>query len=131
MVIDKMPAGKYYVGDLCYVINDDKVWSEVCEMTLTKAGRSIEGAFTLSSGKRFAMLSTAYGDGFYRDNEGQGYSVDSGTIGCIKVDDLTQEEQEDLDKGLDLGQVIDFPNDFYIKNNNGELIFGRVWIDTN
>jgi hypothetical protein len=123
MIIDKMPAGKYYVGDLCYVI--DKEWSEVCELTLDKRGRSIEGTHTLKDGRKFAMFGTAYGDGYYRDQEGQGYSVDSGTIGCMKVEDITEE----IDPTL--GHVIDFPNDFYVKNNGGELIFGRVWIDTN
>lgn len=125
MIIDKMPAGKYYVGDLCYVINDSKVWSEVCDLTLTKQGKSIEGAFTLESGKRFAMFSTAYGDGVYNDQEGREYAVDSGSIGCIKVEDITEDEIRE-----DLGNIIEFPNEFYVKKNGGELIFGRVWIDT-
>jgi hypothetical protein len=43
----------------------------------------------------------------------------------MKVEDIKGEIREDL------GNIIDFPNDFYVKNNGGELIFGRVWIDTN
>ena len=127
MIIERcmMPAGKYYVGDLCYVINDSKTWSEVCDKTLTKQGKSIEGAFTLESGKRFAMFSTAYGDGEYYDMEGNSYGVDSGTIGCIKVEDINQDEIRE-----DLGNIIEFPNDFYVKKNDGKLMFGKVWIDT-
>jgi len=125
MIIERcmMPAGKYYVGDLCYVMGN--VWSEVCDKTLTKEGKSIEGAFTLESGKRFAMFSTAYGDGEYYDMEGNSYGVDSGTIGCIKVEDINQDEIRE-----DLGNIIEFPNDFYVKKNDGKLMFGKVWIDT-
>jgi hypothetical protein len=123
MIIDKMPAGKYYVGDLCYVIDDE--WSEVCDLTMDKKGRSIDGAHTLKDGRRFAMFGTAYGDGEYYDTNGNSYSVDSGSIGCMKVEDIKGEIREDL------GNIIDFPNEFYVKNNGGELIFGRIWIDTN
>ena len=28
-----MPAGKYYIGDLCYVMSD-KEWEEFCSLTI-------------------------------------------------------------------------------------------------
>ena len=51
--------------------------------------------------------------------------MDSSSIGCIKVEDITEDEIRE-----DLGNIIEFPNDFYVKKNVGELIFGKVWIDT-
>lgn len=77
-----MKAGEYWVGDLCYVLDD--VWLEVCDLTLDGE----EGEFTLKDGRKFALFNTAYGDGCYPDNLGNMYGVDSGTIGCIAVSDL-------------------------------------------
>lgn len=123
-IIDKMPAGKYFVGDLCYVMHNE--WDEACNLMFDPMnGDGSDGTFTLKDGRRFAIFGTAYGDGVYDDQEGREYPVDSGSIGCIKVEDLTEEIDPEL------GHVIDFPNDFYVKKNGGELIFGRVWIDTN
>ena len=123
-IIDKMPAGKYYVGDLCYVMHNE--WDEACKLMFDPMnGEGSDGTFTLKDGRRFAIFGTAYGDGVYDDQEGREYSVDSGSIGCIKVEDIREEIREDL------GNIIDFPNDFYVKKNGGELIFGRVWINTN
>jgi len=125
MIIDKMPAGKYYVGDLCYVMGNE--WDEACNIMFDPTnGDPGEGVFSLKDGRKFAIFGTAYGDGVYNDQEGREYAVDSGSIGCIKVEDITEDEIRE-----DLGNIIDFPNDFYvIKKNGGELIFGKVWIDT-
>lgn len=78
-----MPAGTYYVGDLCYYF-DDQVWDEVLSLTI-KGNDVIDGEFVLKNGTRFAMYSTAYGDGSYKDQVGRSYGVDSGTIGCVQV----------------------------------------------
>ena len=118
----KLPAGKYYVGDLCYVMHNE--WDEVCKLTLADDYLD-QGCFKLGNGVRFAMLRTAYGDGCYEDREGREYAVDSGTIGCVKVDDITEEVREDL------GNIIEFNTDFYVSTNGQELRFGHVWIDTN
>mgnify|MGYP003347542378 CR=1 FL=1 len=81
-----MTAGEYYVGDLCYVMSDEE-WEEVCRLT-TEGQKCISGEFTMADGRRFAMYNTAYGDGIYVDEKYMKYSVDSGTIGCIKVEDI-------------------------------------------
>ena len=95
-----MKAGKYYIGDLCYVMS--KEWKEVCDLTLTKNYPN-EGVFTLQDGRQFAMFSTAYGDGTYTDQKNREYAVDSGTIGCILVDDLTEEIRYDLANVVEIG----------------------------
>ena len=87
-----MPAGRYYVGDLCYVMHPQ--WNEVCDLLF--AGRDDhgcnEGEFTLANGVKFAIYNTAYGDGEYPDQKGNTYPVDAGCIGCIRVEDVADPE---------------------------------------
>ena len=118
-----MKAGRYYVGDLCYVLQSS--WEEVCNITISGPHDVKNGVFTLSAGREFALFSTAYGDGMYSDNYDNEYPVDSGSIGCILASDV------DTPQGVDNGNVIDFPTDFepYI-GGEGRIVFGPVVIDT-
>jgi len=126
-----MPAGKYYVGDLCYVMHGE--WDECCDLFF--AGRNDhgcnEGIFTLKDGRKFATFNTAYGDGSYRDQHGREYGVDSGGIGCIRVEDIDFVGKlkwgENDTSG---GQVIEFKHDFTVSKQDGVLHFGNVVIDT-
>lgn len=113
-----MKAGTYYVGDLCYVLTDAE-WNEVCDDL-----RENE-EFTLSNGKIIFLGSTAYGDGEYTDNYGRLYSVDSGTLGVVCVDDLDEDELSDEDI------VVEFTSDFPCYVENGVFRFGNIVIDTN
>lgn len=117
-----MPAGKYYVGDLCYVMHD--VWDEFCDITIDQHNVK-DGVFALSDGRLFATFSTAYGDGEYRDNFGRVYGVDAGLIGCICIEDIT-----DPEANLDGGQVIEFKKDFEVDSVDKVIKFGDVYIDT-
>lgn len=54
-----MPKGKYYIGDICYVMRDE--WSEVCSLMFN--GDVYDGEFNLADGRRFASMSTMFGDG--------------------------------------------------------------------
>ena len=122
-----MPAGWYYVGDLCYVMHD--VWQEVCDLTFPpdrKTGRGLEGIFTLKDGRKFAIFGTAYGDGVYLDEDGEEYGVDSGTLGCILKDDIV----EGHDNDRTLGHTWAFQLDFKVGNDGGVIRFGRTVIDT-
>lgn len=114
-----MPAGKYYVGDLCYVMH--KEWDEFCDLTIS-GNKCLEGEFTLKDGRRFATFSTAYGDGLYKDQFGNRYSVDAGLIGCIKIDDLDLENEDNFTSG---GQVVEFKQDFSV--NGGRSQLGSDW----
>ena len=60
-----MPAGKYYIGDLCYVMSDAE-WEEFCSITID-GHNVIDGEFQLKDGRRFATYGTAFGDGVYSD----------------------------------------------------------------
>ncbi len=126
-----MPAGKYYVGDLCYVM-DDKEWNQVCKVTIV-GNKCLEGEFNLADGRRFAMYGTAWGDGCYLDQFGKEYCVDSGTIGCILLSDVQAEKYDDIER---LGAIVTFNNDFETsgclrgRDSDGNIIFGHIRIDT-
>lgn len=104
----------YYVGDLAYVTNSDE-WFTVCMLDSFYPGQdpdefdpmgylepentSFEDDF---AGRPFWLLKTAAGDGCYMGSDGKLYSVDSGTIGCIKVDDIKEVDKlnDAVSKGL-------------------------------
>jgi hypothetical protein len=128
-----MPAGKYYIGDLCYVMADEE-WSEICDITIS-GHKVIDGEFQLKDGRKFAMYSTAYGDGVYYDHYGHSYSVDAGSIGCILLDDIKY--VDNFDQFLDVGAILEFDTDFVTGGGQGEsdwegtIQFGHVVIETN
>ena len=123
-----MPAGRYYIGDLCYVMHD--AWDECCDLFFPPGdniGRGKEGEFTLKDGRRFASFGTAYGDGTYRSNIGTSHSVDSGSIGCIRVEDIRDNTYEDIES---LGAIVEFDQPFEVSEDQGLLVFGHVQIET-
>jgi len=120
-----MPAGKYYIGDLCYVM-DTKEWREICDIII-KEPRILDGEFELPDGRKFAIYGTAHGDGEYYDQYGHTYSVDAGSIGCILMSDIRANKYDNI---LDLGAVQEFAEPFETGSHKGELEFGHVVIDT-
>lgn len=111
-------SGEYYIGDLCYVLNEEE-WLEVCDLLDIRG----DGAHTLTSGKRIGLFYTSHGDGEYFDQNDNAYGVDSGTIGCI----LASEIDTVLDDSMVL---IEFNYDFDIGESDGTISFGHVDIDT-
>lgn len=126
-----MPSGKYYVGDLCYVMTDAE-WEQFCKITFD-GPKVLDGEFELPDGRKFATYCTAYGDGVYHDQYGYSYSVDAGLIGCIKVEDIKAEKYDNL---LDLGAIVDFERPFVTSGGRGEkdwegvIQFGHIMIET-
>lgn len=117
-----MPAGRYYVGDLCYVMHD--VWDEVCDLMFPHDNVCSYGKFKLKDGREFAVYSTAYGDGTYFDNSGREYWVDAGVIGCIFESDIRDPNPSNG------GNYIDFSEEFETGEDGGMIWFGDVFIDT-
>lgn len=116
-----LPAGNYYIGDLCYVLKDE--WNEVCDLTEDGA----QGVFTLKSGRKFAISNTKYGDGGYPTTLcEQELSVDSGTIGATLAEGLCLND-------MDLGVEHEFkePFQFLPVDQQGVIVFGehRVYTD--
>lgn len=123
-----MKAGNYYVGDLCYVMHD--VWDEVCELTFpNRNARPVDGEFTLKDGRRFAIYSTAYGDGTYPSNIDTTHCVDSGTIGCILVTDI-KDNTDSQERMKELAAIVEFNNDFETSTDGRVIMFDNMEIDT-
>ena len=121
-----MPAGKYYVGDLCYVMHPE--WDEFCDLTI-KGNACLDGEFNLADGRRFASFGTLYGDGLYASNIGTKHSVDAGLIGCILVSDIRDPEGTEAAM-KSLGAVVEFTEPFTTSESGGVIRFGHVEINT-
>lgn len=118
-----MPAGKYYIGDLCYVMHPE--WDEFCSLTI-EGHRVKDGEFNLKDGRRFATFTTRWGDGVYQDEQGNNYPVDAGLIGCIRVEDIDLSELSNIDSG----RVVEFDKEFCVFSTGGVIRFGNIVIDT-
>jgi hypothetical protein len=119
-----MTAGKYYLGDLCYVMHGE--WDEFCDLTI-QGNSLLNGEFNLKDGRRFATFTTKWGDGVYQDEQGRSYSVDAGLIGCIRVEDI---DFTDASNNVSGGQIVEFDRDFTTFSSGGVIRFGDVVIDT-
>ena len=121
-----LKAGKYYVGDLCYVFNDDD-WDNVCKLIID-VNECAEGEFNLADGRRFAIYNTAYGDGEYEDQDWHHYSVDSGSIGCTLVENISADKYNDLNR---IGRIVEFKEPFEVYKDQGMICVGHIHIETN
>ncbi len=117
-----LKAGKYFVGDLCYVMHPQ--WEEFCTKTIN-GHEVIDGEITLDNGVKILTFGTCYGDGCYDDQLGNSYGVDAGLIGCIRVEDIN-----DPEAWLEGGNIIDFYDDFEGEYNDGIIYIGHIRIDT-
>ena len=86
--------GKYFIGDICYALPDDKydsIWGDKYKYQ--------DGVY-----EGFAVHGTAYGDGEYYGSDGVSYSVDAGVIGIVDIG----EEQRYCDYELNrLGKIVE------------------------
>lgn len=123
MSADKMPAGTYYIGDLCYVMTRDE-WAQ-CQNLFNPDGNSlpVEGYFTLNN-KRFASFDTP-GDGPYKDQTGNTYSVDSGSIGCILLENIDDSKQADVNPN----NVFAIDHDFECSSDGSMIYIDNIYIN--
>lgn len=120
-------AGKYYIGDPCYVISDDN-WSAFCDklFSLSQLNDSAGGNFDFFGSSVFAA-STMWGDGEYEDQDGNSYGVDAGLLGCVPFE-LSKLSEE---MASHLGRVITFDQPFTVERNaSGTFYFGHIVIHT-
>jgi len=123
-----MPAGRYYIGDLCYVMHD--AWHEACALFFPSNtdSRGVNGEFVLKDGRRFANFDTMFGDGTYSSNMNTSHCVDSGSIGCILVADIRDNTYSDIAL---LGAIVEFAEPFETEKIGPGLIkFGQLEIET-
>jgi hypothetical protein len=132
-----LPAGKYWIGDPCYVLDvrDSETnglefdWNEFVNFCFDgdNSGRKNEGVVDHQN-VRFAFHVTAHGDGCYYDQFDNQYGVDAGMIGCVPYDILaTDGNDSELER---LGTIHEFKNEFESSYDEGEIKFGHIEINT-
>lgn len=78
-ILAVLPAGKYYIGDVTYILLDD-----IRQKVLIEQGKGNDGVYYSDRGV-FALASTYYGDGLYSDvTNTHFFSVDGGNIGIVE-----------------------------------------------
>lgn len=123
---EQFPAGRYYVGDLCYAIMN---WDRFCELTLKDDG-IVQGDIPWR-GERLWQHSTAWGDGVFQDAQGRQYGVDAGLIGILPVEFVDKDQDEFVRPSNDLGHIVEFKTPFTCTYENGCFYFGdSIVIDT-
>jgi hypothetical protein len=75
-----LPAGIYWFGDLCYVLND-AVYDAAFGAYAYRDGYYTQ----TNTNHRFLVHGTAYGDGNYDDDHGNSYSVDAGILSLASL----------------------------------------------
>jgi hypothetical protein len=124
------PAGKYWIGDPCYVM--DNQWEELGAATAWFGSDTynpncvnFDGIFVGANGNKCFADGTAFGDGEYGDNYGHRYGVDAGLIGLVPVSEV-----EDMNSANRLGHFYVFEQPFTVSARNGIFNLGHVIIDT-
>lgn len=85
VTVGTLPAGKYYIGDPCYVI-DERLWSDFCNVTMRgDEDIAMNGCIIDFQGHKCFVCATNSGDGTYTDQMQREYDVDSGLIGAIPM----------------------------------------------
>ncbi len=129
-----LPAGTYYIGDLCYVLPEKDYDDIVCSFIYD------DGEIHQVNGYTFAYANTAYGDGCYRDNSGNIYPVDAGIIGVLRIDDQQELHQQMLQHNIDVDategyphykhNIFSFDKPFNVSIADGYFLIGGIEIDT-
>jgi len=115
----EFPAGRYYVGDLCYVKAID--WNKFCDATIV-GQECLNGDFTID-GIHTWHHDTAYGDGDFSSNSEFSFPVDAGLIGVVS-------EEVALRGKHNGGHLIDFTEPFTPYYEDGKFFIGHLVIDT-
>lgn len=141
--LNVLPAGKYFVGDPCYVISDSK-WGALLDQTgflgLYATPESMRQNMDRYDGNKCGMWlfegvaigasSTKHGDGGYFDQYGNCYSVDSGTLGVVPFEYIQATEKLNLSLLDGILRVVDFPTSFTVEYSDGIVFIGDIEINT-
>jgi len=123
-----IPAGKYWLGDPCYVIQS-KDWLHFCnEYSFNDTENN--AYLTLPDNTPVLAFSTYHGDGHYIDQHGNEYPVDAGLIGLIPFDYTEKFSEKELTNYSSLGTVVEFAEETLCFTADGILTFGNYIIDT-
>lgn len=128
------PAGKYYIGDICYALSEDvydKQWGDKFNYACGTHEMTSQGVSDVVS-----VNYTTYGDGVYTDTFNNiDFEVDSGTIGIVPI--ALCDPNKVYDDKIKGGLVIKSISPINFKSNDGifEITFNydimTILIDTN
>ena len=113
------PAGKYYIGDLCYALGD-----EYYENIFGGFGYE-DGLYQQNNSNHFFFVaSTSFGDGLYVGSDGNEFGVDAGILSILP---------ESMMAKNDGGHVYDFKEPVTCKFKNGKFTFesGKTFLRIN
>jgi len=116
-----LPPGKYYIGDPCYVLDDD-AWDRVLELSSCFE----DGKPVPFDDHMIWAHHTMYGDGAYYDQNGNEFGVDSGCLGAVPLSAISDPAGEDS------GALVDAPNGLVVEydEQTGTFVFGSIIIKT-
>lgn len=117
----RLPPGKYFIGDPCYVFQD-ATWDRLLDQSLDDMQH---GEIFEFEGRQLWSHGTPHGDGVYDDQNGIEYGVDAGMLGAVPI------ELIDDPAGEELGTIIDCPKGLTVEYDNGTFWFGTIVIKTN
>lgn len=108
---------RYVIGDLCNCLNQDD-WFDYCNDEVLP-----EGAFSFH---------TFTGDGTYIGSDGFAYGVDSGTIGIIPLDKVSDTDKLREALKYRVVQIVEIDEiaEESVSEKDGVITFGSVIIDT-
>lgn len=112
--VGKMPAGKYYLGDPCYVIHDE-LWPEFCNQI--DDSRIRNGDIITFQNHPVFVTSTNYGDGVYQDQLLNFYGVDAGIIALVPLEICKKRTLENNFEGL--GHAFEAANEITVAVTKG------------
>ncbi len=109
-LLEIFPPGKYYIGDCCYVLDDD-VYHDVWGKQYNYQNGTFE-----CNGKRVAVGSTGLGDGTFRGSDHIDYCIDSGTLSMVPFELCTKCSE---DEAKELGAVYTFDSEIQFHSYRG------------
>lgn len=124
-----LSAGKYYIGDLSYVLRGMDWFKLSNAVYPTEISKGCFGIHQFNN-KIVAIFSTVvkYGSiaGYDTLNDKSiRFAIDTGSIGIIKLSDVT------YSKNLNYGLVADYSERFLVKkNDNGIIDFGHIKVNS-
>ncbi len=114
-----MEAGKYWIGDPCYVLSDDR-YDKLIEAYV----EGEDGYQTTVDGQTVTVLHTQFGDGTYYSNLGD-VDVDSGQVAAVPMALVDTSKY-----GFTSGHVADLPAGKALNFAEGTLCFSEAYVDT-
>jgi hypothetical protein len=123
-----LPAGKYFIGDPCYVFPNDGPMSDKWQ-ELLEAGDYFETCeISIDDGKIKVWAGmTVFGDGTYLGSNGKSFPVDSGLIGIVPMETVEYLGAGDLSR---LGVIVEYNRFFGVAIHAGIFNFPDFYIDT-